>query len=74
MMGVSQGLIGWWMVKSGLIDSPDVSHFRLAVHLITAFLTCAYTLWIALPLLFPSSREGNKVIFNHFNLNGYIRP
>ena len=65
IMGASQGLIGWWMVKSGLIDRPDVSHFRLAVHLITAFLTCAYTLWIALPFFFPSSREGNKVIFNH---------
>jgi cytochrome c oxidase assembly protein subunit 15 len=65
IMGASQGFIGWWMVKSGLIDRPDVSHFRLAVHLITAFLTCAYTLWIALPLLFPSFREGNKVIFNH---------
>ena len=65
MMGASQGIIGWWMVKSGLVDRPDVSHFRLAIHLITAFLTCAYTLWVALPLLFSSSREGNKVIFNH---------
>jgi len=68
IMGASQGLIGWWMVKSGLVDRPHVNHFRLAVHLITAFLTCAYTLWIALPLLFPSSRGGNKVIFNHILL------
>ncbi len=65
IMGVSQGLIGWWMVKSGLVDKPDVSHFRLAIHLITAFLTCAYTMWVALPLLYPSSTKGNKVIFNH---------
>ena len=64
-LGASQGLIGWWMVKSGLVDKPDVSHFRLAIHLITAFLTCAYTLWVALPLVFPMSREGNKMIFNH---------
>ena len=30
--------MGWYMVKSGLIDKPDVSHFRLSVHLITAFI------------------------------------
>jgi len=65
IIGTSQGLIGWWMVKSGLIDKPDVSHFRLAIHLITAFLTCAYTFWVALDLLFPLSRDGNKTIFNH---------
>ena len=65
VMGASQGLIGWWMVKSGLVDRPDVSHFRLAVHLITAFLTCSYTLWIALSLILPSNRKGNKSIFYH---------
>ena len=30
-----QGAIGWWMVASGLVDRPDVSHIRLAVHLLT---------------------------------------
>lgn len=64
-MGASQGLIGWWMVKSGLVNKPDVSHYRLAIHLITAFLTCAYTLWVALSLIFPSSKKGNKTVFNH---------
>tara|TARA_B100001142_G_scaffold329900_1_gene394990 strand:- start:10606 stop:11523 length:918 start_codon:yes stop_codon:yes gene_type:complete len=67
-MGLSQGLIGWWMVQSGLIDKPDVSHFRLAIHLIIAFLTCSYTLWVALPLISPSSKEGNKIIFNRLLL------
>ena len=65
LMGGSQGLIGWWMVKSGLIDRPDVSHFRLAIHLIMAFFTCAYTLWVALPLILPLSKNGDKNIFNH---------
>jgi len=65
IMGSSQGLIGWWMVKSGLINKPDVSHFRLAIHLLMAFLTCAYTLWIALPLLYPLPKDGNKNMFNH---------
>ncbi len=59
-MGAMQGGIGWWMVKSGLVKNPDVSHFRLAIHLITAFLTCAFTLWVALPLILPEKRSGNK--------------
>ncbi|MDG1425801.1 MAG: COX15/CtaA family protein [Flavobacteriales bacterium] len=64
LMGVSQGLIGWWMVKSGLVDRPDVSHYRLAIHLTTAFLTCSYTLWIALSLVIPSTIKGFRRIFN----------
>ena len=59
-LGAMQGGIGWWMVKSGLVKNPDVSHFRLAIHLITAFLTCAFTLWVALPLILPEKRSGNK--------------
>ena len=49
-MGGLQGLIGWWMVKSGLAKNPDVSHYRLAIHLFTAFITFAYTFWVALGL------------------------
>jgi len=45
---VSQGLIGWWMVKSGLVDRPDVSHYRLTVHLGAAFLFYSTLLWVAL--------------------------
>jgi len=40
-MGGFQGFLGWFMVKSGLVDKPDVSHYRLAMHLTTAFLTFA---------------------------------
>ena len=60
IMGAMQAVIGWWMVKSGLVKNPEVSHFRLAIHLITAFLTCAFTLWVALPLILPEKRSGNK--------------
>jgi cytochrome c oxidase assembly protein subunit 15 len=35
-LGGLQGAIGWWMVRSGLVDVPEVSHIRLAVHLLTA--------------------------------------
>ena len=65
IMGGLQGAIGWWMVKSGLVERPDVSHFRLAIHLITAFLTCSYTLWIALSLILPLEKRSNKSLFYH---------
>lgn len=58
-MGGFQGFLGWFMVKSGLIDNPDVSHYRLALHLTFAFITFAYTLWVALDLIYPNK---NKVI------------
>jgi cytochrome c oxidase assembly protein subunit 15 len=56
-MGALQGFFGWFMVKSGLVDNPDVSHFRLSLHLTFAFLTFAYTLWVALDLIYPDKRE-----------------
>lgn len=56
-MGGFQGFLGWFMVKSGLIDNPDVSHYRLALHLTFAFITFAYTLWVALDLIYPNKVE-----------------
>ena len=47
VLGGLQGLMGWYMVKSGLVDRPSVSHFRLAAHLSLAFIIFAYLLWIA---------------------------
>ncbi|MFT5078434.1 MAG: cytochrome c oxidase assembly protein subunit 15 [Planctomycetota bacterium] len=59
-LGGFQGFLGWYMVSSGLVDRPDVSHYRLAMHLTTAFITFAYTLWVALDLIFPTKKEINK--------------
>lgn len=56
VMGGFQGFLGWYMVKSGLVDRPDVSHYRLAAHLTTAFITFAYTFWVALDLIFPNHK------------------
>ena len=56
-MGAFQGFLGWFMVKSGLIDNPDVSHFRLSLHLTFAFITFAYTLWVALDIIYPTKNE-----------------
>ena len=40
-----QGFIGWYMVSSGLVDRVDVSHFRLSVHLLIAFIILSMILW-----------------------------
>ena len=45
-----QGFIGWYMVSSGLIDRIDVSHFRLSIHLLIAFLILSLILWNYLKL------------------------
>ena len=47
LLGASQGLMGWYMVKSGLVDRPSVSHFRLAAHLGLAAVIFCYLLWLA---------------------------
>ncbi|TGX54386.1 heme A synthase [Sphingomonas gei] len=49
-LGALQGAIGWWMVKSGLTVRTDVSHIRLAVHLLVALFTLAGIVWTALDL------------------------
>lgn len=49
-LGGAQGLLGWYMVKSGLVDVPHVSHFRLAAHLLLAFGTAQWILWLILDL------------------------
>ena len=51
VLGGLQGLLGWYMVKSGLVDRPEVSQYRLTAHLVAAFLIYAYMFWVALSLL-----------------------
>ena len=55
VLGGLQGLLGWYMVKSGLVDRPEVSQYRLTAHLFAAFLIYAYMFWVALSLL---TRQG----------------
>lgn len=68
-LGGFQGFLGWYMVKSGLVDMPDVSHYRLAAHLTMAFLTFAATLWVALDLIFPNRKPANKSFRNLIIIN-----
>ena len=59
-LGTFQAVIGWWMVKSGLINKPDVSQYRLAIHLSNAFVIMFLLLWLILDLY-----EGeSKIKFN----------
>ncbi len=50
VLGGMQGFIGWWMVSSGLTERTDVSHFRLATHLLMAFVILGGLVWTALDL------------------------
>ena len=50
LLGGSQGLLGWYMVMSGLVDRTDVSHFRLSAHLLLALFIMAALIWTALDL------------------------
>lgn len=66
VLGALQGLMGWYMVKSGLVDKPHVSQYRLVAHLVLAIGIYSYMLWVALGLLLPDQRKhtpshnGNK--------------
>lgn len=50
LLGGAQGLMGWYMVKSGLVDRPDVSQYRLTAHLGLAVLVYSYMVWLILRL------------------------
>lgn len=47
LLGGLQGFVGWWMVSSGLTERTEVSQIRLAVHLVLASVTLAWTVWLA---------------------------
>lgn len=54
LVGGAQGALGWYMVRSGLVDIPEVSQYRLAAHLSLAFLIYTALVWTGLSLIFPS--------------------
>ena len=50
VLGGLQGVLGWYMVKSGLVNNPHVSQYRLTAHLMAAIAIYGYMLWVALGL------------------------
>jgi cytochrome c oxidase assembly protein subunit 15 len=57
VLGGLQGVMGWYMVKSGLVDRPDVSQYRLTAHFSLALIIIGTIEWVALGLLFPKRIE-----------------
>ncbi len=75
-LGGLQAGMGWYMVKSGLVDDPRVSQFRLTSHLGLAILIFGALLWTALSVMYPSKanvspHQKNVLIFSRI-LNGLI--
>jgi cytochrome c oxidase assembly protein subunit 15 len=60
-LGGLQGAMGWYMVQSGLVDDPRVSHFRLTAHLGLALLIFSVEFWLAMGLL--KERAGKSSLF-----------
>ena len=60
LLGAFQGFLGWYMVQSGLIDNPYVSHYRLTAHFITAVLSMGLSLWLAFQLLYPAREDAGN--------------
>jgi len=54
VLGGMQGVLGWYMVMSGLVNIPEVSQYRLTAHLIAAFAIFGFMFWVALSRLYPS--------------------
>ena len=64
-LGGLQGVLGWYMVKSGLVDNPAVSHFRLAAHLSLALLIYTVLLWLAFDLWSAQQTGGSFCLKRH---------
>ena len=62
VLGGLQGLMGWYMVKSGLVDDPHVSQYRLTAHLALAVIIFSYMFWVALDLLYPAGDEKMRYV------------
>jgi heme a synthase len=65
VLGGGQGLLGWCMVKSGLADRPEVSHYRLAAHLALALLIFALIWWVALDLKNNEKTTSSRIVLIH---------
>ena len=64
-----QGFIGWYMVSSGLIDRVDVSHYRLSLHLVTAFIILSIVFWKFLQL---TNLQINQIYIRLFSIKLFL--
>lgn len=71
LLGVLQGFAGWYMVKSGLVDQPAVSHYRLAIHLCLALILYGYLFLVALKIL-TTENENQIQVSDHVKLKSIL--
>ncbi|WP_300335170.1 COX15/CtaA family protein [Accumulibacter sp.] len=71
VLGGMQGAMGWYMVKSGLVDDPRVSHYRLTAHLSLAFLIFMAMFWLALGLLAERARPSTDAALKRLQRIGF---
>jgi len=68
VLGGLQGALGWYMVRSGLVDEPRVSAYRLTAHLALAVVIYSYIFWTALGLLFPAEAKAGARGLRRFGI------
>lgn len=67
VLGAMQGLLGWIMVQSGLIDKPWVNPINLSAHLILALILYCYLLWVAMEQIQPKLEKGSIFVMKNFS-------
>ncbi len=71
VLGGLQGAMGWYMVKSGLVDDPRVSQYRLTAHLSLAFVIFTALMWVALGLVAPRARAAAGTVLANLQRAGF---
>ena len=61
-----QGIVGWYMVKSGLVNDITVSHYRLSIHLSTAILIVSSIFWLLINISFKTKKKFFRFSYNNF--------
>ena len=69
---VFQGLVGWYMVSSGLVNNTTVSHYRLSIHLITAILIISTIFWLIKNIILKKNKTFFKFSLNYLPYQLFI--
>lgn len=72
ILGGLQGLMGWYMVKSGLVSDPHVSQYRLTAHLGLAVIIYGYIFWVAIGLLLPQRDNDTVPVSRNIRLASWL--
>lgn len=72
ILGGCQGVLGWYMVKSGLVDNPHVSQYRLTAHLGLAVLIYSFIVWTALDILNANVNQFRNLALPSIMITGLI--